>query len=388
LRLQRSDFDGNVKQQADVATLNEITPVPDMNEGFNIQAAISADNRRVMVLLAWRKPPSWTIQLYEVDAETGEILSERVLDTLPTDLPGETPTPTPTPASGAGRAPSDGVYVWANTVAMTADGRTAFASVNYSEVQNENWSNQLREWMVPLRSGGAAIPLAEDARFVGDGWCFPRPAFIDDALLVEICSPPTQGRFYVRGLRLDGTAPKPIPIGPPPTDGYIPTPLIDGASRQAFVWYPGQHRMTRINVENGQKMVADVPDSMLPEGRGPANGGYAGGEPLLALSPDGRRVYALGTTGGQDIGASSGVWVFDAETMELLDRWEPRALLNAITVSRDGQFVYVAGAPDYDPNGRFSSWQASLTVYDALTGEIQVIHGHLGQRAWINFSWY
>ena len=61
--------------------------------------------------------------------------------------------------------------------------------------------------------------------------------------------------------------------------------------------------------------------------------------------------------------------VFDSETLALLQQWRARALLPSIAVSADGTFVYAAGAQGFDVNGRQRPWPASVTVYDAETGE-------------------
>jgi DNA-binding beta-propeller fold protein YncE len=109
--------------------------------------------------------------------------------------------------------------------------------------------------------------------------------------------------------------------------------------------------------------------------------------PALVLSPDGRRAYAIGAGPNN---TSTGVWVFDATTLELLDHWQPRAVLNSIAVSADGRFVYVTGAPRFDVDGNQNlSWLASVTVYDASSGEQQLLYGEVASENWVTFpNWH
>ena len=130
-----------------------------------------------------------------------------------------------------------------------------------------------------------------------------------------------------------------------------------------------------------------VGESALPGVRGPSNRGWIGLDLGLVMSLDGTRLYALGLEpGGSDPTRSSGIWVFDANTLELLDHWHPRALLTSLAVSNDGRFVYAVGAAGYDADGNENHrWRASVTVYRATTGEIALLYGNIGDGQWIGF---
>jgi hypothetical protein len=78
--------------------------------------------------------------------------------------------------------------------------------------------------------------------------------------------------------------------------------------------------------------------------------------------------------------------VFDARTLGLVGHWEPRALLNSLAVSADGRFVYATGLPGFDLYGHEDGSPASVTVYDAASGEIQVIYGAVGNGDWVTFA--
>ena len=83
-------------------------------------------------------------------------------------------------------------------------------------------------------------------------------------------------------------------------------------------------------------------------------------DPGIVASPDGKRIYAIGVTGSSDPGpgGSTGIYVFDATTLEVLGHWQPTADFTSLAVSADGQFVYAA-APG-GSSGRSGFAQRSL----------------------------
>ncbi len=78
----------------------------------------------------------------------------------------------------------------------------------------------------------------------------------------------------------------------------------------------------------------------------PLDPGVVAGEPVgvgylpgkaMQLSPDGRRLYALGTADGR----SSGVWVIDVESWTVIDHWLPDVEVAKILLSGDGRILYL-----------------------------------------------
>jgi hypothetical protein len=381
LELQVAGFDGEVPRTTELVTWDDVAGVPDMTEGASMQLAAAPDRKRIYVLAVARRPPSWTVDLLTVDLTRGD-----VLDTLRiADLPvGGQPEPTPTPSAGSVRPgePPDGLYAWAQGLAVTPDGSTAFVSVNYAEVAQGNWSSSNREWMVALDEAVEPTPLAEDVLLPRDGWCYGRPVFVDDIATV-ICTPPageTPGSgFQVRRIGTDGQSAGSIDLGNELAN-YYPTPVVDPESKAAYIWNPGTHTMTRIDLDAGTIERATVPDELLDGKALPQNGSFLGAEPSVAISPDRTRLYAIGVRSGEsEVGSSSGIWVFDASTLEVLDNWRAPAFFLSVGVSTDGKFVYASGAPNYTPSGRQSRWPASMTVFDADDGQVEVIHGQLGE---------
>ncbi len=102
-------------------------------------------------------------------------------------------------------------------------------------------------------------------------------------------------------------------------------------------------------------------------------------EPGIVASADGTRIYALGI-GGPDGGAgSTGVFAFDARTLDVLGTWAPLGDLGSLAVSVDGRFVYAAAQGGVSSNGQPTPGMgASITVYDTADGSVRLVAGKLG----------
>lgn len=389
LRFGRYDLAGETIVERDLVTFDDAVPVGDMTEGVNVVVALDATRRNLLVLAMVRRPPVWDVELLVVDAMSGKVIADTTLDSLPVDL--EEPRPSASPPPGGG--PPDGVYAWANWLAPSPDGRVLYASISFSEVRGENWTNGNREWMVPLRGGTPGTPrqLSLAATLKSDGWCLGRPSFVDPELMIQVCTPAggedPGSSYYVRRVTATGESLGDLAIPAQPRSGYFPaTAIIDRANRAVFLWEPGQHALTRIAIDDGGVEIGAVPRSSLPGDNPTGSGSYLGADPGLVVSLDGRRLYALGLRAGPGpAGTTTGVWVFDATTLALVDHWEARAFLTSLAVSADGQFVYAAAAPGFDVEGRENPWPASVTVYDAASGEIQVVYGAVSLDSWVNF---
>lgn len=274
-----------------------------------------------------------------------------------------------------------------------------FVSVGRSEVRNDNWSLvETLDWVVQTDPGGASTvtALGPAAALDPNVWCLSQPTFVDDRMVVQLCAGPTgpaPGALFLRRLGADGASLGDLPIVSPAFDGSYPTSfLVDRSARAVYVWQLRRHVLVRIGVDDGAVTEVTVPATALPDiGRdsgGPGyDRGYAGGDPGLVMSTDGRRLFAIGVAGaaGEAAGVPSGIWVFETESLRLLDHWEPRAYLTSLAASSDGRFVYAAGAAGIDVDGRENPWPASVTVYDAATGEIQVVYGAVAPDTWISF---
>ena len=74
LRFGRFGLSGAPIVERDLLPFEGVVPVEEMSEGFSLVAALSADRRSLFVLTAARLPPVWTVELHQVDVETGDLI--------------------------------------------------------------------------------------------------------------------------------------------------------------------------------------------------------------------------------------------------------------------------------------------------------------------------
>jgi hypothetical protein len=158
-----------------------------------------------------------------------------------------------------------------------------------------------------------------------------------------------------------------------------------------FVWNPVSATLTRVDLANGETATGQgpIPAAAVP---GPlaalgawlaptavAKSFLRGG---VVISPDVSRVYAIGVRSestGPEVGGSTGVFAFDANTMANIGTWPPTADFVSLAVSQDGKSVYAAGLPGVDAAGQENRrFSASITVFNADDGSVRLIAGLLG----------
>ena len=103
-------------------------------------------------------------------------------------------------------------------------------------------------------------------------------------------------------------------------------------------------------------------------------------EPALVISPDGKRIYGLGIDplGVDGNIGSRGIYAFDTESFTPIAHWTTTVDLDSLAISPDGRFVYAAGLAGVDSSGRAVSNEASITVYDTTDGTVRLVAGKLG----------
>ena len=327
LRFGRFDLTGAPIFERDLVSLDGVVAVPEMSEGFNIAAAMDTTVGRLVVVDVLRRPPTWVVELHVVDAETGELLDSIVVDTFPVEIENPRPSASPGTDGGTPRGTPDGVYAWASAVALAPDGGMAFVTVVRSEVRGDQWTGRNLEWLVPIVDdrAGDPTPLPPDASLAPDRRCIGQPTFVDADLVVQVCGSQSQtfetSFWSVRRVTTGGASLGDVPIGAVQSDSpWAASVAVDRSRRAVYLWDSFRHLVSRVDVDDGRVHEGVVTESMLPGDRVSSNRAWIGVDPGLIASPDGTRLYALGLAATpRDLSPSTRIWVFDAETLALLD---------------------------------------------------------------------
>jgi hypothetical protein len=105
----------------------------------------------------------------------------------------------------------------------------------------------------------------------------------------------------------------------------------------------------------------------------------------LVGSPDGRLLFAIGT--GSDPGSSSGIWVFDTQTLQLLERWPALASYESVSLLEDGRWLAAIARPGVTASGGPADWGTSVTIHDTTTGRPVLRIGDLRTVGQVTFPW-
>src|SRR4051812_33907765 len=211
---------------------------------------------------------------------------------------------------------------------------------------------------------------------------------VDTGAWWVVCS--TNATLRFDRIAVDGTLVGSTPL--PPFDG-LATSLVDPTGKTLYMWGPAARTLARIDIASGTLSsvtgkVAAARDPMSDLARAfgrwiaPRAAAKVIVEPGLVLSPDGRRVYALGADlGNGETVASLGVFVFDAAALDQIAHWQPAADLTSIAISPDGAWLYAAGQPGFSASGAATGDPASVTVYATGDGSVRLTAGRLGFEA-------
>jgi len=177
---------------------------------------------------------------------------------------------------------------------------------------------------------------------------------------------------------------------------------VDAEGGRVFVWSFERRAIARLDVASGEVTsraygFGDSAASISPTeprpypvtdpvrwgGMGSASEVF-GGHTLLG-SPDGLVLFAIGggSRGSADLPASTGVWVIDADTLELVDVWAPAAYYHDIALTFDGEYVVALGLSGVNEAGASAPWQPSITYHRAGDGQVVEIIGSMdGLAGW------
>jgi hypothetical protein len=320
-----------------------------------------------------RAHPAWHSGIVVVDLLDGSVLSRLELpdgSTGAADARRVVEAPRVIGSTGAdGRIVARGWYEWSPAASETA----LFTFEN--DVFRVTFAGD--RW-----SGLAPVPTASDC-----GDTVLHGGALPEGGLWLACQRGGAALTLLRRLGSDGSLLGDVRVpGEPGIDGDTTALSPDGSA--LFAWDPAAATLSRIDLATGETRTREGA-ARLDGGPLAAFGAWLA--PSVAakvflrgsvvVSADGTRVYAIGVEDGVDereVSGSTGVFAFDSDTLEVLGIWRPTAAFVSLAVSGDGRFVYAAGLPGVDADGRVRlGQQASITVFDTRDGSPRLIAGQL-----------
>lgn len=178
--------------------------------------------------------------------------------------------------------------------------------------------------------------------------------------------------------------------------------LLDVTRGIAYLWDPVAHHLSAADLVTGDAQSSDPPGDLAD----PADVTILGDRPqpgtattwsdgrsatdrrpdrMIVGSADGQLLFAIGK--GPEPDSSSGVWVFDARSLEVLERWPATAAYQSLALLDDGRFLAAIGSPGVDESGGRARWGTSMTVHDILTGRPVVRLGDLAPGEHVTAVW-
>ena len=353
----------------------------------------SPDGRLAYLARTIRSATAWRVSLDVIDLTSGAILDSTEL------LPASTD-------------PTGVASVRAPTLRIAPDGgRALIMSGVRRDLGLGVPTDERRAWVVELDGPtlGRVIPMdriAEpDQPAVSCSWI----TFVTSDIVADGCRYPSDGTtttFEIRRYELTAggsVGASQLYLGTTssdPSQAEADQALIDVGSGIAYAWDPATHILLAADlITGGWRRVSPPLDAfgdsgqLFPDPRtspGPAttwsDGRDATAAPLkrtLVGSPDGQLLFASGD--GPRPASTSGIWLFDARTGEVVDRWQALASYDAITVFEDGRWLAALGRPGVTANGGPADWGTSVTIHEVASGLPVLRIGDVGTDAVVAF---
>jgi hypothetical protein len=373
--------DGSAEAAREIRTLDGVPdPAQPLSAGTPLVDAgtsVSADGRFAFVGWSVRDGADWKAGLEVVDVASLEVVATVP---IPVVEPGvKTDRPIIRVAPAVSLSP-DRSTILVSSFWYVHDSSTATPPSG-----NDHWIGRFSGGHVDHLSAAGSTAAARCAEL--------SQGMIDSDRYYVVCSDPSGGMTLER-VAADGTV-----VGnddlPGIGGGTEGGSLTDRIADALFVWGPITRTLARIDLQTGKVETATAPTALVDGGPfgglaslgsdlgrwlAPTAGAKTFLDPGIVASPDGKRVYAIGVVGSSDPGSggSTGVYVFDASTLQAIGHWQPTADFASIALTADGHYLFAAAAGGVDAAGVSSRNGASITVFDTTDGSVDLIAGKLG----------
>ena len=361
--------------------------------GAPVAVAISAAPTPDRAFIGWtvRTPTAWRSGVDLIALVSGQRLSRITLPDAPTT------------ATSGGTGPRPAVVLDPPLVqAASTGGGLLIGQLRGSAGPVDLVWDRSVHWSVTLDAPDQPVPLATGAGTLDAGDCsFPDwIGFVAPGGFGAAC--PDRGVLR----RVD---PEGRPLGDVPIPGYAADGAfgawVSGPGGIGYLGLPFDRTVVAVDLAAGQVLGTVRLSGPSAEGPGSPIDALAGLarrlgswiappaaakiwlDPAMAISPDGARLYVLGTTATSlaDSGTgagSTGIHVIDTASLREVATWTATADWMSIATSADGSLVYAAGLPGAPAAGAGerpdAGIEASLTVLDASDGAVRAIAGQLG----------
>jgi hypothetical protein len=300
----------------------------------------------------------------------------------------------------------NGRILRALVVRATPHNQLVRVTVRFADRTSNELHWQEAAWLVEVgslaadSSGGLASPLQEVPRPGADPARCDSEAWATEATYVVLCRE-TIGEALVPMAHLqpiDGND-RVVQVGEPVGRDDLAW-LVDAGAGRIYRWSRFSHVIAELDARSGDvvERIIDpgrtgfggvTADSARPAARATrtnwAQLASAADVPneRLAGSIDGTLVYAVGVQAGAGTGvsgpllASTGIWVFDAQSLGIVGHWPAAAMYDQIATAPDGRYIFAVGLEGMTAAGLLADWDSSLVIHDAGDGRVVEQIGHL-----------